>query len=131
MPRATIHPAASAGAISAPLGASILLVTDDEVVGRLCTTILQQAGYMVTLARHSGHALLACLSGPPADLLITEMAMAEGSGMALSERLQRHCPRLRSLFIGTAGTTYEAANVLVRPFSRDELLARVRAALTA
>lgn len=134
MPRASVRPAATAGHLESVLphlGANILLVTDDDVLGRLCTTLLQQAGYLVTFARHSGHAVLACLAGAPADLLITELSMPEGSGVALTDRLRKHSPRLRAIYFASAGTTYEAGNVLVRPFSRDELLARVRAALTA
>jgi DNA-binding response OmpR family regulator len=134
MPRATVRPANAAGTVESVLphlGASILLVTDDDVIGRLCTSLLQQAGYVVTHARHSGHALLACMSGPRMDLLITELAMPEGSGVALTARLRKHSAALKALYLGSAGTTYEAGDVLVRPFSRDELLARVRAALTS
>jgi DNA-binding response OmpR family regulator len=134
MPRTSIRTGAAAGtapAILPSLGGNILLVTDDDVLGRLCTSVLQQAGYPVTYARHSGHAVLACLTGPPVDLLITELSMAEGSGVTLADRLRKHAPRLRAIYLASAGTTYEAGDVLVRPFSREDLLARVRATLTA
>jgi hypothetical protein len=39
----------------------------------------------------------------------------------------RHSPSLRAIYLARAGTTYESANVLVRPFTRDDLLLRLRA----
>jgi DNA-binding response OmpR family regulator len=100
-------------------------------LGNSCAGLLTQAGYNVAYARHSGHALLACLSGRETHVLITELAMPDGSGPALAERLRRHSPALHALYLGHAGTLYDSENVLVRPFSREELLTRVHALLTA
>ena len=57
--------------------------------------------------------------------------MPDGSGPALAERLRRHYPRMHTLYLASPGTWCEAGNVLVRPFSREELARRVDAALTS
>lgn len=77
-------------------------------------------------AAHSGHALLACMEGRPVDVLIAELSMDEGSGPALARRMRRYNPNLRAIFIARAGTTAETDRVLVRPFTRDELLRRLQ-----
>lgn len=104
---------------------SISLVTEDPELGEACARALGEAGYSVLTADHSGHAMLACLQGRRTDVLICELAMEEGSGPALARRLQRYNPQLRALYIGREGMLCDAENVLVRPFSRDDLLARV------
>jgi DNA-binding response OmpR family regulator len=128
MPRA-----ASSGHRSAksnvPVGVrpSVLVVTEDEALATACRGTLEQAGYEVTCASHSGHALLECLSGHRADVLLTELSMPDGSGPALAERLRRYYPNMQAVYFATPGTLLNTGNILVRPFSRDELVSRVRA----
>jgi DNA-binding response OmpR family regulator len=106
---------------------SVLVVTEDGALATACRGTLEQAGYRVTCASHSGHALLECLSGHRADVLLTELSMPDGSGPALAERLRRYYPQMQAVYFASPGTAIDASNVLVRPFSRDELLTRVRA----
>jgi DNA-binding response OmpR family regulator len=103
------------------------VVTEDEALATACRGTLEQAGYEVTCASHSGHALLECLSGHRADVLLTELSMPDGSGPALAERLRRYYPNMQAVYFGTLGTLLNTGNILVRPFSRDELVSRVRA----
>jgi DNA-binding response OmpR family regulator len=119
------HTGVAAGAVRP----AVLLVTEDAALATACRGTLEQAGYEVRCASHSGHALLECLSGHRADVLLTELSMPDGSGPALAERLRRYYPQMQAVYFATAGTMLEAGNVLVRPFSRDELLSRVRASL--
>jgi DNA-binding response OmpR family regulator len=114
-------------------GSSVLLVTGDDSLAGTCRQALEREGYAVTVASHSGHALLECLGGHHADVLLTELSMPDGSGPELAERLQRYFPKLRTVFIANADTdrAVENLDVLVRPFSDDELLARIRASLTS
>jgi DNA-binding response OmpR family regulator len=110
---------------------SVLIVTEDTALAMACRGTLEQAGYQVTCASHSGHALLECLSGRRADLLLTDLSMPDGSGPALAERLRRYYPQMQAVYFGRPGTVLSAANVLVRPFSRDELLSRVRGSIAS
>jgi hypothetical protein len=48
------------------------------------------------------------------------------SGPALAARLRRFCPSLATIYFATAGAT-ECEGVLVRPFTRDDLLAALAA----
>ena len=115
--------------VNVPVGAvrpSVLVVTEDGALAAACRGTLEQAGYDVTCASHSGHALLECLSGRRADVLLTELSMPDGSGPALAERLRRYYPQMQAVYFAAPGTIVNAGNVLIRPFSRDELLTRVR-----
>jgi|RhiMethySRZTD1v2_1073278.scaffolds.fasta_scaffold2303655_1 DNA-binding NtrC family response regulator len=125
-PRAEGQPSAAHG-----IRASILLVTDDCGLAAACSHVLEREGYAVTYAAHSGHAILACLSGRAMDVLLTELSMEEGSGPALAQRLRRHRPQLETVYVAQAGTLYEAANVLVRPFTCGDLLRRIAEACRA
>ena len=111
--------------------AYVLVVSEDVNLASACVKVLEEEGYAAVYARHSGHALLACLSGVPADILITELSMADGSGPALADRLRRYNPDLQTLFLANPGTLYDAGNVLVRPFTGEDLLTRIRAAVTS
>jgi len=103
----------------------VAVVSEDAELSEACARVLRQEGYSVHTAAHSGHALLACLEGGPVDFLIAELAMNEGSGPALARRMRRYSPNLRAIFIARPGTTAESDGVLVRPFTRDDLLKRL------
>lgn len=98
---------------------TILIVTGNENLSAAALRVLQQEGYDVVIARHSGHAFLAALTQARIDVLLSEVSLDDMTGQALAATLRRHHPALRSLFIadhpGHEGT-------LVRPFTRDELL---------
>jgi DNA-binding response OmpR family regulator len=104
---------------------SIAVVTEDSELADACVRALGDAGYSVHTAVHSGHAMLAALQGRHTDVLICELAMEEGSGPSLARRLQRYNPALHALYIAREGMLCDAENVLVRPFTREDLLARV------
>ena len=63
-------------------------------------------------------------------MLLTELAMDDSSGPALVRILRRHHPDVRPVYFAQAGTP-ECGGVLVRPFTRDELLREVEALVTA
>jgi DNA-binding response OmpR family regulator len=106
---------------------TIALVTDDHDLRQACARVLRHQEHVVFEASHAGHAMLACLKGQPIDLLISELSMADVSGPTLARRMLRHSPGLRAIYLARAGTTYESENVLVRPFTRDDLLSRIAA----
>jgi two-component system OmpR family response regulator len=103
----------------------VAVVSEDSELSEACARVLRQEGYAVQTAAHSGHALLACMEGRRVDVLIAELSMDEGSGPALARRMRRYNPNLRAIFIARPGTTAETDRVLVRPFTRDELLKRL------
>jgi len=119
--------------VSVPPGGrrTVLVVTEDEALARACLETLPLEGYDVTAASHSGHALLEGMQGHRADLLLTEVSMPEGSGRALATRLRRYFPEMRTLYVARPGLAHGSGDVLVRPFSTDQLLARIRACVSS
>jgi DNA-binding response OmpR family regulator len=120
--RASIHSRPADASAGAP---TVAIVTEDGELADACARALADAGYAVHTAAHSGHAMLACLQGRRTDVLICELATQEGSGPSLARRLQRYNPQLHALYIAKEGMLCDAENVLVRPFTREDLIARV------
>jgi DNA-binding NtrC family response regulator len=108
----------------------IALVCEDDDLSAACTRVLRAAGYDVQAREHSGHAVLACLEGQ-VDVLVADLSSGEGSGPALARRMRRYNPKLRAVYIAREGTVCDAENVLVRPFTRDDLLKRLASAREA
>jgi DNA-binding response OmpR family regulator len=105
----------------------VLLVTADADLRAAAARALESAGHTVIIAAHAGHAVLACLRAERVDLLVAELSMEDLSGPALAARLRRFSPGMSALYLGNAGTV-ECEGVIVRPFTRDDLLAAVRTA---
>ncbi|MEX1130059.1 MAG: response regulator [Vicinamibacterales bacterium] len=108
----------------------VLVVTPDADLREVSARVLAREGYRVVTAAHAGHAVLACLDAGRIDLLAVELSMDDVSGPQLAGRLRRHCPDLATVFFANSGTP-ECKGVLVRPFTRDDLLAALVAAPAA
>ena len=119
---AATAPHSNAGALE------VLLVTPDGDLREAGERALTRAGYRVRVATHSGHALLAGRTAR-VDVLVTELAAPDISGPALAQLLRRHHPQLRVVYMANPGTPERLEHVVVRPFTRDDLLARI--AITA
>ena len=109
---------------------TVLVVTSDADLRAAASRALTGAGYRVLTAPHAGHALLACLSAERVDLLAADLSMDDMSGPALATRLRRLCPGLRAVYFAGPGT-HECEGVLVRPFTRDDLLTTLARACAA
>jgi CheY-like chemotaxis protein len=108
----------------APRTADVLFVSPDP---ELCAVIMRVLGggrYRVQTALHSGHALLAGFTSR-IDVLVSELCMPDLSGPALAERLRRHHPNLQAIYLANPGSPEGIENVLVRPFTRDDLTTRL------
>ena len=85
-------------------GATILLVDDDDFGLSFLRRLLREQGGHIVLDANTfddAEALCAGHSGR-IDLLITDMHLDSGSGMALADRLLKLRPRMRVLFISGA-----------------------------
>jgi CheY-like chemotaxis protein len=121
--------------VSIPIGQSrrstndsrlaVLFVSDDGELCAAAARVLEDEGYEVHTAAHSGHALLAGLTAR-IDVVVAELAAPEMSGPALADRLRRHHPDLQAVFLARPGTPEGLDGVLVRPFTRDDLVAGIR-----
>ena len=115
----------------------ILVVEDDALMLRLSSDALRELGYAV-LESESAAAALAILDATPhIALLFTDVVMPEVNGRKLADEALRRRPGLKVLF--TTGYTPNAVvhggvldagvNFLSKPFTLEQLAAKVRAVL--
>ena len=116
----------------------ILIVEDERAIAELIAINLRHAGFDVTLAATAEQAQ-AAVAGALPDLIVLDWMLPGGSGLALAKRWRAEA-RTRALpIIMLTARTEEADKIngldagaddyLTKPFSTQELLARIRAVL--
>jgi signal transduction histidine kinase len=117
-------------------GDATVLVAEDEVAVReLTRRILSDAGYRVLEAANGDSALdVATRHGAKIDLLLTDLVMPGTGGKQLAKRLNERSPGTRVLFMSgyfdeSVAADPDGGDFLAKPFTRAQLLARVRASL--
>ena len=109
---------------------TILLVEDEPAVRQLFAVALARAGYQVHEARNGQEAMKVFdQHGDSIDLLLTDMRMPFMGGAELARQLRARRRTLKLLCISgyAGGTELEfSGDFLAKPFSRDQLLAKVR-----
>lgn len=109
---------------------TILLVEDEPAVRQLFAQALVRAGYKVHEARNGQEALeVFDQHGDSVDLLLTDMRMPFMDGAELASQLRTRRGTLKLLCISgyAGGNELEfSGDFLAKPFSRDQLLAKVR-----
>src|SRR5687768_11034027 len=109
---------------------TILLVEDEPAVRQLFSLALTRAGYRVHEARNGQEAVKVFdQHGDSVDLLLTDMRMPFMGGGELARQLRTRRRTLKLLCISgyAGGSELEfSEDFLAKPFSRDELLAKVR-----
>jgi putative two-component system response regulator len=114
----------------------VLIVDDEAPVRRTLVRALTEAGYLCEEAGDVREARRRLESGPH-DLLICDLNMPGESGMTLLEQLERSHSEVAVLMatgeddptIAHAASERGADGYLIKPFSRNELLIHVDAAL--
>jgi CheY-like chemotaxis protein len=113
--------------------ATILLVEDEPAVRQLFAQALSRAGYAVFEARNGQEAVkLFDQHGETIDLLLTDMRMPYMGGAELAHHLRGRRRSLKLLCIsGYPGSLDPdlSSDFLAKPFSRDDLLKKVREVL--
>ncbi|HEX3710423.1 MAG TPA: CHASE3 domain-containing protein [Pseudolabrys sp.] len=115
----------------------ILVVEDDHLMRHLTAASLMELGYTVLDSDGAADALAVLSSRPDITLLFTDVVMPDVNGKKLAEEAQRTRPDLKVLF--TTGYTPNAVvhggvldagvNFLSKPFTIEQLAAKVRAVL--
>lgn len=136
---APAHPTPPPAATSPTGRARILVVDDEATMRRHVLTLLTRLGYDATAAANAGEALECMRGGERFDLLITDVIMPGGlNGRELAEAARELQPDLRVLYTSgypaevlaeRAGHEIEARHLLTKPYRKQELQARVEAAL--
>jgi two-component system phosphate regulon response regulator PhoB len=117
---------------------TVLVVEDESAIAELVAINLRHAGFEVTLAENADQAMVAVDAVLP-DLVLLDWMLPGQSGVALARRW-RGDARTRELPIimltaradetdKVSGLDAGADDYLTKPFSTQELLARIRAVL--
>lgn len=113
----------------------VLVIEDDEAISDLLRRGLTYEGYKVSLAQDGQAGLMMARDAPP-DLVVLDLMLPGLDGLEVCRRL-RAADDIPILILTARGTVSDrisgldsgADDYMVKPFSIDELLARVRALL--
>jgi two-component system OmpR family response regulator len=129
--------AVSAGALAAARDEVRLLVVEDEpTILELLSGSLRFAGFDVVTASSGAGALRAAAACRP-DLILLDVMLPDGDGFEVVRTLRCGGPRVPVIFLTArvgvpdrvAGLTIGGDDYVTKPFSLDEVLARIRAVL--
>lgn len=113
---------------------SILLVEDDQTIRLTVEFALTKAGYAVTTASDGATALEYAHSANP-DLILLDLMLPKVSGLDVARNLRAHNDEVPIIMLTALdreedkirGLDAGADDYITKPFSTDELLARIRA----
>jgi DNA-binding response OmpR family regulator len=117
--------------------AHLLVIEDDDRIGRLLETGLQANGYHVSRQRTGRGALSEAASGGPFDLVFLDLGLPDMDGVEVCRELRLIQPGTIIVMLTArqdemdvvAGLESGADDYLTKPFGLVELLARLRAHL--
>ncbi len=134
-------PAHATGSAAAPRGRGTVLVVEDEAaIRKVATRMLEKLGYSALAAASPSEAfLLARRHAGVIDLLLTDVIMPEMNGRELARNLLPLLPGIGCLYmsgypaevIASHGVLEDGVHFLRKPFSQQELAAKVGEALAA
>lgn len=117
--------------------ATVLVVDDDDAVGRVTQRILARAGFRVLSASGAEEALAVMRYRGPVDVLITDVVMPGQSGIELAGWVAEISPQTHVLRASgypketllARGMIEAEDDILAKPFTGETLLARVNEAI--
>jgi two-component system OmpR family response regulator len=116
--------------------ARLLVVDDEPTILELLSGSLRFAGFEVTTAATGGDALRAAAATRP-DLIVLDVMLPDHDGFEVIRRLRAGGVRVPVVFLTArdgitdrvAGLTLGGDDYITKPFSLDEVIARIRAVL--
>jgi two-component system OmpR family response regulator len=121
---------------AAAMPARLLVVDDEATILELLSGSLRLAGFEVMTASSGAEAVRAAASGRP-DLVLLDVMMPDGDGFEALRRIRSGGGEVPVIFLTARdevpdrveGFAVGADDYVTKPFSLDELLARIRAVL--
>jgi DNA-binding response OmpR family regulator len=115
---------------------SILTIEDDPAIRRGIVDSLKATGHIVWQADRADTGIKKAL-GKPCDLVLLDLVLPGGHGLSVLSEIRSHKPTLPVIILTAKGEEQDrikglrlgADDYVVKPFSVDELLARVEAVL--
>ncbi len=119
-----------------PVGASILIVEDDQAIADGLVRELTAHGYLTTLARTGRDAIEAAGAAPP-DAVLLDLGLPDLDGVHVCRTLRKAMPSVPIVILTARDTDVDivvgldagANDYVTKPFSTHVLLARLRAHL--
>jgi nitrogen-specific signal transduction histidine kinase/ActR/RegA family two-component response regulator len=117
---------------------TVLLVEDEDGLRNLTRTLLERCGYTVLVAKNASEALeVSRQHKGPVHLLLTDVVMPGANGRVLAQQLSEQRPDIKVVYMsGYTGQTFGGHAILdpgtfflMKPFTRDALARKIRAAL--
>ena len=114
-----------------------MLVVDDEPnIAELLAMALRLEGWEISIA-HTGNAALTTAKKVQPDAVVLDIMLPDFDGMEVMRRLRSHSPEVPVLFLTAkdavedrvAGLTAGGDDYVTKPFSLEEVVARLRALL--
>ncbi len=109
----------------------ILIVEDNQALAFVLKAMLEDEGYVVSLARDGKEGYSAFLLFKP-DVVLTDIQMPDQNGLELMGRIRWHDPKVRTIYMSCDLSQYwspleEEKNkyqvgILEKPFSKDQLI---------
>src|SRR3974390_2218833 len=114
----------------------ILIVDDEAHVRSMIAATLERQGYQVMLAS-GGREAVDALEQDSFELILTDIVMQDGNGLALLERIHAENPHLpvimvtaiHDISVAIDSMRRGAYDYLLKPFEREHLIATVQRAL--
>lgn len=115
---------------------ALLLIEDDDTIGRHLDTGLRAQGYATTWCRTGSSGLAAAHAAPP-DVVLLDLGLPDADGIDIARELRSRHPDMLLVILTArteeidviAGLDAGADDYLVKPFTLSVLLARLRAHL--
>ena len=128
--------AGRAVALSADDRARLLVVDDELTILELLSESLRFAGFHVVSAASGTEAVRAAARDRP-DLVLLDVMLPDGDGFEVLRQIRARGPRVPVIFLSArgavhdrvAGLTLGGDDYIAKPFSLDEVLARIQAVL--
>jgi len=116
---------------------TVLLIEDDDIVGRMTAKMLEHMGYAVLLAESPAEAVEICSQERQIDLVISDVVMPGMSGREAVDRILALRPGVRVLYMSgyspetvrEKGVDGSAPNFIQKPFDINALNDKIKAAL--
>ncbi|MBJ6752298.1 ATP-binding protein [Geomonas anaerohicana] len=117
---------------------TVLVVEDDEIVGRMTLKMLEHMGYRGLLAENSTQALELCRAEHSIDLVLSDVMLPGASGRDAVETILALRPDLKIIYMSgyapetlrDKGVDHRQVNFIQKPFDMADLGEKIRLALT-
>ncbi|WP_224959360.1 response regulator [Geomonas subterranea] len=117
---------------------TVLVVEDDEIVGRMTLKMLEHMGYRVLLAGDSTEALELCRTEHGIDLVLSDVMLPGASGKEAVEAILALRPDLKIIYMSgyapetllDKGVDRGRVNFIQKPFDMASLSDKIRSALS-